>query len=307
MGRSCRLSETEVGMWRSLVCLGLLFAGCAHATTPSTGTVALTYGDPKEYIIPTNLGVMSRKHAAVTGVTHYLQVNTKRICYRFEVPGTWEPGREPGLILRLDRQGFVGVWLFGVAELGTGSVEEAIQKAAERSAEQRAKEWGSVRWNLTPYPKVAGAWHWAVPIEWTDPERPGVIRRPIPRWYIPVGEAWIAQFTIGVPPEVDHDAFVTGLLTSLTTSREPRCYEAELRRLSGADAGLNSSRLVPRHEALKRAPLNLMPCTRASGTATEHATLDSRRAQPRARHLTECRPQLEAVRGGRGDDGRPGQ
>jgi hypothetical protein len=53
----------------------------------------------------------------------------------------------------------------------------------------------------------------------------------IPRWYVPAGGDWIAQFSIAVPPDVESDGFVTTVLTSLTTSREPRCYEARLREL----------------------------------------------------------------------------
>src|SRR4030095_12798712 len=47
----------------------------------------------------------------------------------------------------------------------------------------------------------------------------------------PGGVPWSAQFTIGVPPEVVADRFVADVLMSLTTSREPRCYEARLREL----------------------------------------------------------------------------
>jgi len=56
-------------------------------------------------------------------------------------------------------------------------------------------------------------------------------RRIAPRWYLTVGDAWIAQFTIGTPPEMDRDALVAGVLERLTTSREPRCYEARMRAL----------------------------------------------------------------------------
>ena len=45
------------------------------------------------------------------------------------------------------------------------------------------------------------------------------------RWYLPIGDAWIAQFTIDSPPDVDPEAFVASVLESLTTSNEPRCYE----------------------------------------------------------------------------------
>src|SRR5688500_2116789 len=44
-----------------------------------------------------------------------------------------------------------------------------------------------------------------------------------------------------------------------------------------------------------------------SGPADLDWREDTRRAQPRAGHPTERHPQLEAVRGGRGDDGGPGQ
>lgn len=197
------------------------------------GTQVPLYADATEYVVPTNRGMMSRGKAATTGVTRYFQINTRRICYSFQAPGTWEAGREPGLIRRLDGRGLVGVLLLSVADLG-GSVENAIRKATERSDELYAKERGGVPSSLVPYPKVPGAWHWTLPVEGTDPSRPDGVIQIIPRWYLPVGGVWIAQFTIGVPPDVDRDAFVTGVLASLTTSREPRCYEAQLRELGGA-------------------------------------------------------------------------
>jgi hypothetical protein len=107
--------------------------------------------------------------------------------------------------------------------MGGGSAENAIRKAAERSGELYARERAGAPWSLTPYPGAPGAWSWTVPAA-------GSI---IPRWYLPAGDAWIAQFTIGVPPEVVADRFVADVLTSLTTSREPRCYEARLRELGG--------------------------------------------------------------------------
>jgi hypothetical protein len=55
----------------------------------------------------------------------------------------------------------------------------------------------------------------------------------VPRWYLPAGGSWIAQFTIAVPPEVVADRFIDDVLRSLTTSREPHCYEATLRQLGG--------------------------------------------------------------------------
>src|SRR2546427_1648825 len=223
----------EPRMWRSVACLAFMLSGCAPATVPPAGTSLPAWTDEMEYYVPTNRGMLSRGQAAATGMTHYFHISTRRVCYSFQVPGTWEAGRESGVVRRLDGKGLVGVLLLSVADLGGGSVEDAIRKAAERSDELYAKERGHVPSTLTPYPSVPGAWHWTLAAEGTVSDRPGSVARIVPRWYLPVGDAWIAQFTIGAPPDVDGDAFVTGLLTSLTTSREPRCYEARLRELGG--------------------------------------------------------------------------
>jgi hypothetical protein len=117
--------------------------------------------------------------------------------------------------------------------LGGGFPEHAIRKAAERTGELYAKERGSVPWTLTPYSRVPGAWQWTLPSKGTVSESASSVVGVAPRWYLPVGDAWIAQFTIGAPAELDGDAFVTKVLTSLTTSHEPRCYEGRLRELGG--------------------------------------------------------------------------
>jgi len=166
---------------------------------------------------------VSRAQVGTAGVTHYFLTNSKQICYSFQVPGVWRLRREPGVLRRLDDQGMVGLLFFGIAELGGGSAESAIRKAAERSGEVYAKERAGAPWSLAPYPGTPGAWSWTVPTSATI----------VPRWYLPAAGAWIAQFTIAVPPEVVVDRFVDDVLRSLTTSREPRCYEATLRQLGG--------------------------------------------------------------------------
>lgn len=218
-------------MWRSVVSLALLVASCAPVTAPPAESRLPIYADTMEYWVPTTRGKMSRGDTATTGVTHYFQTNTRRVCYAFQVRGTWEAGREAGVLRRLDGKGIVGVLLLSVADLGGGSMEDAIRKAAERSGDLYAKERGDVPWTLTPYPRVPGAWHWTLPVEGTVRGRPDSVVQIAPRWYLPVGDAWIAQFTIGVPRKVDSDVFVIDVLKSLTTSREPRCYEARLREL----------------------------------------------------------------------------
>ncbi len=218
-------------MWRSLACVALLFAGCVAAGAQSSRDRLPTYADGMEYHVPTNRGPMSREQAARTGLTHYFQANTKRVCFTFHVPGTWEAGCEEGVLRRLDGKGLLGVSLLRVAESSSRSVEDAIRKGAEHSDQLYAKERGGVPSTLAPYPKVPGAWHWTVPAEGAVSDRPGTIVRIVPRWYLPVAHGWIAQFAIGTPPDVDADTFVTGVLTSLATSREPRCYEARLREL----------------------------------------------------------------------------
>ncbi len=203
-------------MVRLVACV-LLLAGCALLASP------------KEYFVPTNRGLLSRSVAAPTGSTHYFQVNTRRLCYGFEVPGTWQAGREPGVMFRVDGKGAVGGLVLSLRELGAASVDDAIRKAAARSGELYAKESGGVAWTLTPYPRVPGAWQWTLPAEGRAGK--GTVVRIPPRWYIPAADGWIAQFTIGPPPDVEADAFVTAILGSLTTSKEPRCYEARLREL----------------------------------------------------------------------------
>ena len=85
--------------------VGLVLAGCAPATAPSGGPGA--YTDEKEYLVPSTHGTVSRAQAASTGVTQYFQINAKRLCYSFQLPGTWEPMSEPGAARRLDGVGAV--------------------------------------------------------------------------------------------------------------------------------------------------------------------------------------------------------
>src|SRR5207249_7976208 len=207
--RQVKLIE-DPRFWRSVACLAFMLTGCAPATAPPAGVSLPAWTDAMEYYVPTNRGMMSRGQAAASGLTHYFHIRTRRVCYSFQVRGTWEAGRESGVVRRLDGKGLVGVLLLSVADLGGGSVEGAIRKAAERSDELYAKERGRVSSTLTPYPRVPGAWHWTLPVEGTVSDRPGSVARIVPRWYLPVGDAWIAQFTIGAPPDVDDDAFVTG-------------------------------------------------------------------------------------------------
>ena len=214
-------------MWRLLVLVALA-AGCASAGGMPDGRPAQKYADGMEYYVPSSSRVTSRSAAAPTGVTQYFQVNTGRICSSFRLPGTWEARREAGSSRRLDGKGLVGVWLFSVRELGGGSVQDAIRKVAERSVELYAKEVRTAPWTLERYPRVPDAWQWTMPGEVTVSGRRGNV---VPRWYLPIGDAWIAQFTIDSPPDVDPEAFVASVLESLTTSNEPRCYEARLREL----------------------------------------------------------------------------
>ena len=209
---------------RFLAGVGLVLAGCAPAAAPPPTSGQLpAYSDGAEYFVPTMRGPVSRAQVGTAGVTHYFQINSKHICYSFQVPGVWRLGREPGVLRRLDDQEMVGALFFGIAELGGGSADNAIRKAAERSGELYAKERAGAPWSLTPYPGSTGVWSWTVPAASSI----------VPRWYLPAGGAWIAQFTIAVPPEVVADRFVDDVLKSLTTSREPRCYEARLRELGG--------------------------------------------------------------------------
>jgi hypothetical protein len=215
--------------WRHLVCVALVLAGCGSAG-PGQGRPLPVYEDAMEYHVRTSRGLRSRAEAATEGQTYYFQVNSPRICYGFQVPGTWEAGREPGVLRRIDGRGLVGVLLLSVRELGARSPDEALRRAAERSRELSAPERGGKPWTLEPYPRVPGAWHWTLPLDPGPLEPPGKVNV-IPRWYVPAGADWIAQFSIGIPPGIDSDGFVTAVLTSLTTSREPRCYEARLREL----------------------------------------------------------------------------
>ena len=202
-------------------------AGCA-STSPTSEDRRLSYRDGSEYFWPTTRGLVSRS-AAPTGVTYYFQVDSKRVCWAFEVPGTWQLGREAALLRRIDGKGVAGVWLFGLRDIGATSMEDAILKAAAQSDQQFARHLpGAARSTLTPYPRVPGAWQWTLP---PRTEESGRIVMAPPRWYLPVGDAWLAQFTLAVPPDVDADTFVGGILQSLTTSREARCYEARMREL----------------------------------------------------------------------------
>ena len=213
-------------MWRPIAWLGVILAGCAPATAPPPGPGA--YADEKEYYIPSSRGTVARAEAAATGVTQYFQINAKRVCYSFQLPGTWEPMNEPGTARRLDGKGVVSAWLFSVAELNATGVEGAIRKAAEQSGAVYSTERAGAPWTLTPYPPVPRAWFWTVPVTATTS---GSVASIVPRWYIPTGDSWIAQVAIRVPPGIDTDTFVTSVLTSFSTSRDPRCYEAKLREL----------------------------------------------------------------------------
>src|SRR5947207_195727 len=116
-------------MWRPLTCIALVFAGCAAPGARPSRDRLPAYADGMEYDVPTNQGMISREQAATTGLTHYFQVNTKRVCYSIQVPGTWVAGREGGVLRRLDGKGLLGISLLNVAELSNGSVEDAIRKA----------------------------------------------------------------------------------------------------------------------------------------------------------------------------------
>jgi len=169
--------------------LGFILAGCAPATAPSSGGPGV-YTDEKEYYVPSNRGTVSRTEAAPIGVTHYFQINTKRVCYSYQLPGTWEPMSEPGVARRLDGNGVISAWLFSIAELGGTSAEAAILRAAEQSGAVYAKDRAGAPWTLTPYPLVPRAWFWVVPV---TPTASGSVASIVPRWYVPAGDAWIAQ------------------------------------------------------------------------------------------------------------------
>src|SRR5215510_14547037 len=178
-----------------MACLGLILAGCAPAVAPPSGGPG-AYTDEKESYIPSNRGSLSRAEAAPVGVTHDFQINARRVCYSFQLPGTWEPMSEPGAARRLDGQGVISAWLFSIGELGATSAEAAIRKAAEQSGAVYAKERAGAAWTLTPYPPVPRTWYWILPV---TPTTSGSVASIVPRWYVPADDAWIAQFSISVP------------------------------------------------------------------------------------------------------------
>ena len=137
-------------MWRLLAAVVFL-SGCAQAAAPDSQPQLPSYKDGREYLVPSNRGVISRSQAATTGVTRYFLTNSRRVCYAFEVPGTWEPGRETAVLRRLDGRGIVAVALLSVNDLGGGSSEVAIRKAAENSGKLYAEESRKVPWTLKPY------------------------------------------------------------------------------------------------------------------------------------------------------------
>jgi hypothetical protein len=214
----------------------VVLTGCATASSSRQTTSAAeslpAYSDGTEYFVPT-----SRLRATPTaGVTYYFQTNTKRICYAFHVPGTWELGRQQAMLRRVDGGALVGVLLLGVRELGAASVEDGIRKAAERSGQTYATNLGPVPWTLAPYARVPGAWVWSIPVDLVPREHPDSVVRMMPRWFVPVGHEWIGQFSIGAPSDVDRDAFVEDVIRSLTITREARCYQDRLRELGGIRA-----------------------------------------------------------------------
>src|SRR5439155_3342539 len=71
---------------------------------------------------------------------------------------------------------------------------------------------------------------WTLPITATVGRSPGSVVGVAARWYLPVGDARIAQFTIGAPPELDGDAFVTNVLTLL---RRPAAASSAASAASG--------------------------------------------------------------------------
>jgi hypothetical protein len=182
-------------------------AGCATSARPhSHGT---------EHVIPT----LTR--------TYYFQGVPQPICYSFHVPGQWAMGRAPGLLRRADGRALAGVLLWRTSELGGGSVEDAIREAADRSAQSYELSVGPFPWTLVPFAPVPGAWAWH-PREFSRDDR---IVRLAPKWFVPAGAEWIAVVTIGTPPGADRDAFAEGVIRSLSTTREPRCYEERMRQL----------------------------------------------------------------------------
>ena len=109
---------------------------------------------------------------------------------------------------------------------------------------------------------------WTLPITATVGRSPGSVGVAA-RWYLPVGDARIAQFTIGAPPELDGDAFVTNVLTLLRRSAAAssaasaasgrafppcdssyRCPDHEME-----DAGVAVSRPSRLFSATRRAPM----------------------------------------------------
>jgi len=224
-----KVPRASPSTWRLLAAVVFL-SGCAQAAAPGGQPQLPSYKDGREYFAPSNRGLVSRSQAAA-GVTRYFLTNSRRVCYAFELPGTWQPGRESAVLRRVDDKGIVAVALLSVKDLGGGSPEAAIRKAAENSGKLYAAESRKVAWTLTPYERVPGAWQWTLPGDFPIGDGKGTVKRIVPRWYLPAGDGWIAQFALGVPSDVDRDAFVSGVLQSLTTSREPRCYETRLREL----------------------------------------------------------------------------
>ena len=84
-------------MWRLLLILSLA-PGCAPAGGMRDGGPAQKYADGMEYYVPSNSGAMSRSAAAPAGVTQYFQINTGRVCFSFQMPGTWEAGQTVGTL-----------------------------------------------------------------------------------------------------------------------------------------------------------------------------------------------------------------
>lgn len=190
-----------------LAILVAVLTGCA-APRPA--------GEGAEYLIPTPTR------------TYYFQSVPQRICYSFHVPGQWGMGATPALLQRPDGRGLVGVLMWSVTELGGGSVEAALQAAAERSARPYDSDTGRLPWTLVPFRRVPGVWEWHVPRQFWRQDR---VVSVIPKWFVPLSEGWIAEFTIGAPPETDPDTFVETVIRSLSTTHEPRCYADRMRQL----------------------------------------------------------------------------
>jgi hypothetical protein len=192
------------------------------------------YDADTEYFVPTLRGTLSRTHAAIQGRTYYFQTASRRPCYSFHVPGTWELDREAAMLRRIDGGGMVGVLVFSLEETGSESHEQAIRIAAERSAKIYADVMGDAAWTLDRHPSIRDAWVWQVPDSVrAAQQRPGTTTSIVPRYFMPVGDHWIAQFTVGSPADLDGEAFVDDVLRSFAMTRAPRCYEDRLRELGG--------------------------------------------------------------------------